>query len=163
MFAQVLAACIGGVFWLARFDLASILLAFQAVSLLPLALQMAGHFLCLRVPEAVRMGARPHDSDRDVVVKTRAGFRSFARSRSSAFPVRYVVVLALVVDFLGLLLLGWSGAARLKLLRNSAWLPDSEFVLLVPLLLVPLVFSPFLVSLGRYIGRWDLVWWGRAA
>jgi hypothetical protein len=162
MLAQLHAACVAGVLGLARIEPASILLAFQASSLLPLALQMAGHWLCLSVPMAVRMGRRPHDSARDIVVKTRTGFRAFARGRPGGFPARYLVVATLILDVLGLLLLGWSGAARFKLLHMPAWLTDSDFVFLAPLLLVPLVFSPFLILLGRYIDRWDLVWLGRA-
>jgi hypothetical protein len=162
MFAQLYAACNAGLLWLARIEPAAILLDFQVMSLLPLALQMAGHCLCLSVPMAVRIGRRSHGSAPNIVVKTRAGSRSFARTRPPGSPARYLVVATLILDVLGLLLLGWSAAAKLKLLPKPTWFPDSDLVFLVPLVLVPLVFSPFLIFLGQYMGRWHLVWLGRA-
>jgi hypothetical protein len=155
MLAQVLAPCVAAVFWLGRIDLLLIVLAFQAANLLllPLALQMAGHWLCLRVPKAVRMGHRAKRSDLSVVVKTRKGLRRFGRRRARGSPARSIVVTTLILDVLGLVMLGWSGAARFKLLPRLDWLPDPDLVFLVPL-----VFLLFLGALARYIKRSYLSW-----
>jgi hypothetical protein len=162
MLVQLLAACGAGVAWIAGTDLAAILPAFETATLLPVLLQVAGHWLCLDVPKAVRMGPRAEESAPCVIVKTRKGLRTFARSPPRGLRARTVVVATLIFDFLGLAMLGGTEAARFKLLPKLGWLADSDFVLLVPLLVVPLVFSGFLIALGRHIDRARLAWWGQA-
>jgi WD40 repeat protein len=72
-------------------------------------------------------------------------------------PVRTVVVFTLILDAIGLILLGWNWAGRLELLTNPDWLPDPGFALLIPI-----VFLQFPIALSQYIDRSDLAWWGRA-
>jgi hypothetical protein len=150
MIVQVLVACVALGQLISQFGLATILdvfrndltytlllamaeptiLMFRVATLLPVALQIAGHFLCLSTPDQVRIGRQ-----------SGRGFIAFI----------------LILDVLGLLLLGWSLAAGFAQLG-----PLPEWASPPSVVLVPIVFIEFAIALSWYIDRAYLGWWGRS-
>jgi hypothetical protein len=132
MLIQVAVIVAAPVFLFVQFALAAILPWLQLASVLPLALQAAGHWFCLSVPRGVQTGRR----------------RGSARS---------IVLFTLFFDAIALIVIAWNRASEFGLLGKPAWLPNPGFGLLIPL-----VFLQFVIALSRYVQRLDLASWGRA-
>jgi hypothetical protein len=128
MIVQFLLPCVAMILWAARFKLSSILQAYQIASVLPVILQIAGHYFCLSLPRAVRLGRAPED-----------------------MPARGIVIFVLALDLVGLLLFVWARSAKFDQYSMSVWLPDVYFALFVPVILLQ-----FLRVVVRHIGHSDL-------